>query len=114
MQTKELSSLYMISCILQIVKQRELVNRIGLELLKKSCSNNEVVISDVQSAEASPSLKTKEDIITYESSRCDALSKFRAHSVSLILVMVAARQGSWCFDLIIPRFLIWFYLQNNK
>lgn len=97
MQTKELSSLYMISCILQIVKQRELVNRIGLELLKKSCSNNEVVISDVQSAEASPSLKTKEDIITYESSRELLLSYLFCENDKLVLaslnVLVAMLQN---------------------
>eukprot|EP00250_Pteridium_aquilinum_P000284 c10318_g1_i1 orf=684-2747(+) len=97
MQTKELSSLYLLSCILQVVKQSELVNRIGLELLKKSCNKDEGVVSEVQSANSSPSLKTKEDKITYESSRELLLSYLFCDNDKLVLaslnVLVAMLQN---------------------
>ena len=52
LQTKELSSLYMLSCLFQVVKQKELVNGIGLELLKKSSAKDEGFISGGQSIES--------------------------------------------------------------
>ncbi|KAI5063185.1 hypothetical protein GOP47_0021732 [Adiantum capillus-veneris] len=96
MQSRELSSLYLLSCILQVVKQRDLVNRIGLELLKKSCSRDGMV-SDVQLIAADSTPQIKEEKIIYESSRELLLSYLFCENDKLVLaslnVLVAMLQN---------------------
>lgn len=93
MQNNELSSLYLLSCLFQVVKQRELVNGIGLELLKKS-SRKEAVVSP---AESNQLPNEKEDRITFQSSRELLLSYLFCENDKLVLaslnVLVAMLQN---------------------
>lgn len=95
MQNNELSSLYMLSCLLQVVKQVDLVNGIGLELLKKRSCKDERVSPDIQSAENS--LHKRKERFFNQSSRELLLSYLFCENDKLVLaslnVLVALLQN---------------------
>ncbi|KAH6555462.1 hypothetical protein KP509_1Z252700 [Ceratopteris richardii] len=84
MQSREVSSLYLLCCILQVVKERDLVNRVGLELLRKT-SRKDGTYFHVQKVESDASVSSNDEKVTYESSRVLLLSYLFCGNDKLVL-----------------------------
>lgn len=96
MQTNEISSLYLLSCLLQLAKYRDLVNGIGLELLKKQPCKDERRAHETQVAENNL-LHKKKGRVFNQSSRDILLSYLFCENDKLVLaslnVLVALLQN---------------------